>query len=288
MKSMTGFGHKDFQSDLLELDVNIRSVNGRYFELRMHLPKELVFMESRIKKIVSQNINRGTIDLYLSRRTYHPNHQKLKIESKMAKNWVASLKKLSQETGIAFQVSLFDLAQLPGVSYTQENLRVPLEEQKVILKVIEDATKICVEERRREGIALKKELLDLLNELQKTRSQMEKLRVLANEELASRFKEKLKKWTHYDENRLAFEISNPVDKSDINEEILRLNEHIKGCKTLLNKKDPVGKKLDFYSQEILREINTIGSKSQVSRLTEAVVDAKSLIERFREQVQNIE
>ncbi len=288
MKSMTGFGRKNYQSDKLELDVNLRAVNGRFFELRLHLPKELLFLENKLKKIVSQTLNRGTLDLYINRRSYHPTHQELRIESKMAKNWVQALRKLGNEVGLEFEISLKDLALLPGVSHTQESFRVPLEEQKIILKTVKEATQLCDEERVREGAALKKELLQLLSELSKIRQKMLKLRDEANTELSLRYRDKLKKWVHYDENRMALEISGLIDKADINEEISRLTEHIKGCRELLRLKKPVGKKLDFYSQEILREINTIGSKSQVSRLTEAVVEAKSIIERFREQVQNIE
>lgn len=288
MKSMTGFGRKNYQSDKLELDVNLRAVNGRFFELRLHLPKELLFLENKLKKIVSQTLNRGTLDLYINRRSYHPTHQELRIESKMAKNWVQALRKLGNEVGLEFEISLKDLALLPGVSHTQESFRVPLEEQKIILKTVKEATQLCDEERVREGSALKKELLQLLSDLNKIRQKMLKLRDEANTELGLRYRDKLKKWVHYDENRMALEISGLIDKADINEEISRLTEHIKGCRELLRLKKPVGKKLDFYSQEILREINTIGSKSQVSRLTEAVVEAKSIIERFREQVQNIE
>ncbi|MCB9026844.1 MAG: YicC family protein [Bdellovibrionaceae bacterium] len=288
MRSMTGFGHNTFQSKNLELDVNLRSVNGRFFEMRLHLPKEYLFLENKIKKLVSNRISRGTLDLYIHRRAFYPGHQELKIESQMAKNWMKSLRKLGLATGLKMEMSLLELAQLPGVSTTLESFKVPNLEQSVILKTINKAVDVCVLERKREGKALKKELGQLLAGLAKLRTKMQSLRVQANNELTIRYKEKLKKWSHYDENRLFQEIANLIDKADINEEISRLNEHISGCKKLLENSQPVGKKLDFYSQEILREINTIGSKSQFAKLTELVVEAKSLVERFREQVQNVE
>ncbi len=288
MKSMTGFGHGDFRSDKVELDVNLRVVNGRFFEMRLHLPKELLFLESKFKKIINQKIARGTVDLYINRRVYYSSKQGIKVESKLAKDWVKAFKKLSKDTGLPFELSLSDLAQLPGVATTHESSLVSVSEKTQLLTTVKEATQACIAEREREGMALKSELNKYLTQLGKQRKKMESLRLLANKELRLRYKEKLKKWSHYDENRMAQEVSNLIDKADINEEISRLGEHVKGCKALLLKKEPVGKKMDFYSQEILREINTIGSKSQVSKLTEAVVDAKSIIERFREQVQNVE
>ncbi|MCB0391827.1 MAG: DUF1732 domain-containing protein, partial [Bdellovibrionales bacterium] len=127
-----------------------------------------------------------------------------------------------------------------------------------------------------------------LTKLSKVRQKMERMRQQANDELKLKYQEKLKKWSHYDEHRISQEIASLLDKADINEELSRLNEHVKGCHNILNIQLPVGKKLDFYSQEILREINTIGSKSQIAKLTEQVVEAKSIVERFREQVQNVE
>ena len=288
MKSMTGFGHSSYQSKNLELEINLRAVNGRFFEIRLHLPKEYLFLENKIKKIVGQKLLRGTMDLYIHRRAFYPGHQELKIEANMAQNWVKSLKSLGRETGLKYELTLLELAQLPGVATTLESFKVPLSEQRLVLNTIDKAVDHCLKERLREGRALKKELGQLLTALSKARQNMQRMRQHANKELTAKYKEKLKKWSHYDENRMSQEIASLLDKADINEEISRLGEHIKGCRSLLENKKTVGKKLDFYSQEILREINTVGSKSQIAKLTESVVEAKSVVERFREQVQNVE
>ena len=288
MRSMTGFGHASFQSHHLELDVNLRSVNGRFFEMRLHMPKEYLFLESKMKKIVSQKISRGTLDLYIHRRAFFPGHQELKIEGDMAMRWLKSLRKLGRETGLNLDVSLLQLAQLPGVATTLESYQVSPLEQKKLLQTVSEAAQVCIDERAREGAALQKELDQLLLKLVKIRQKMHKLRGLANEELTLKYRERLKKWSHFDENRLAQEIAALIDKADINEELSRLEEHFKGCQRLLRTGQPVGKKLDFYSQEILREFNTVGSKSQIAKLTELVVEAKSIVEKFREQVQNVE
>ncbi|MCB0356029.1 MAG: YicC family protein [Bdellovibrionales bacterium] len=288
MKSMTGFGHSSYQSKNLELDINLRAVNGRFFEVRLHLPKEYLFLENKIKKLISQKLHRGTLDLYVHRRAFYPGHQELKVEASMAKSWMKSLKSLGKETGLKFEIDLLQLAQLPGVATTLESFKVPVAEQKLLFSTINKAIEVCLHERRREGQSVKKELTKHLVQLSKARQGMQKVREQANSELTKKYKEKLTKWSHYDENRLSHEIASIIDKADINEEISRLGEHIKSCKLLMEMKKPVGKKLDFYSQEILREINTVGSKSQIAKLTEAVVEAKSIIERFREQVQNVE
>jgi len=288
MKSMTGYGRKTYKSSDFELDVNLRSVNGRFFELRLHLPKELIFMEGKIKKEIAKYLNRGTLDLYVQRKSYHLGQQELVVETKLAKSWMNAFKKLSKELNLPFDLNLKDMALLPGVSHIHEKFEVSTREQKFLLSTVASATQMCLMERKREGLSIKKELFQLITKLKSLQKEMSSLRDKANLELQNRYKEKFKKWLQFDENRIAMEISHLIDKADINEEISRLSEHLKGCSELLDSKEPVGKKLDFYSQEILREINTIGSKSQVSRLTEAVVDAKSIIERFREQVQNIE
>ncbi|MCB0390973.1 MAG: hypothetical protein KDD58_06775, partial [Bdellovibrionales bacterium] len=154
MKSMTGFGHSSYQSKNLELEINLRAINGRYLEVRLHLPKEYLFLESKIKKLISKKISRGTIDLYIHRRAFYPGHQELKIEANMAKNWIKSLKSLGKATNLKYELSLLDLAQLPGVATTLESYNVPVSEQKITLTTIDKAVDHCLKERVREGQSL--------------------------------------------------------------------------------------------------------------------------------------
>jgi uncharacterized protein (TIGR00255 family) len=165
----------------------------------------------------------------------------------------------------------------------------------ILKKVFDAALKKFDSERLREGLALKKDLQKNLKELQKHISKILKLRDEVNKALLERFESKVKSRLpkevaghQMDPQRISQEIVIQLEKADINEEIIRLTEHIKNFEKLVELPVVEGKKLDFYTQELLREVNTIGSKSQVAGITESVVDAKTIIERIREQVQNIE
>ena len=149
----------------------------------------------------------------------------------------------------------------------------------------------CVKERKREGVSLKKDLLGLLGELKEKTDEMQSWQTQVRAILLERMKKRLEgveKDLGLDPQRVAQEAALLADKADIAEELSRLDEHIKQCRALVSGSESVGKKLDFYCQELLREVNTVGSKSQVSQLTQIVVDAKAIVERFREQVQNVE
>ena len=174
-----------------------------------------------------------------------------------------------------------------------EDERDPLSrsEEKKVLELVSLAAAKCESEKSREGKALQKNLLSLLNKLQKVYQQMAELRKKANEELEKKFRQKLQQYSldrQEWESRWTMELAILIDRSDIQEEMVRLKEHIKNFVLLAEGGEQSGKKMDFYCQELLRETNTIGSKSQVAKLTHLVVDAKSLIEQLREQVQNVE
>jgi uncharacterized protein (TIGR00255 family) len=292
MKSMTGYGSAKAQSKDVTVEVSIRAVNGRFLEPRFHLPREFVAFEGDLKRILAQTLLRGTIDVFVSRRVKATaSKAQMSINDALAKKYLTAYKHLSKELAVPFQVHLEVLARLPEVIKVEETYELFSGEEKVLKKAFTEACKKCDFERGREGKALRKDLEKLLVSLDKQIKVISDLRGEANVQLQEKFEQKIRarlKGNEIDPTRLSQEIVIQLEKADINEELSRLNEHIKNYRQLVTSQQAEGKKLDFYTQELLREVNTIGSKSQVAKITQAVVEAKTLIERLREQVQNVQ
>jgi uncharacterized protein (TIGR00255 family) len=292
MKSMTGYGLGKAQSENSIIEVSLRAVNGRYFEPRFHIPKEFIPFEIEVKKLLQENFSRGTIDIFISRRVKPGvSIQNVSLNLSLTKKYLHAYKTLAKTLKIKPQVHLDSFARLPEVMSLDDTFEVGGDEKKSLLQAIKKAIEDCTKERQREGKSLRHDLESLLECLEKEVSSIEAVREEANQNLLSRFEQKIKarlQGSDIDPARLSQEIVIQVERSDINEEVTRLREHIKNYKNLFSASEPIGKKLDFYTQELLREVNTIGSKSSLSKLTEKVVESKTLIERLREQVQNVE
>lgn len=290
MKSMTGYGSSLTRSRHLEIEVHVKSVNGRFLELRFHLPKEYAPFETDFRKIFSK-WSRGTVDIYVHRKPgsdFRLEGARLRTES--ARHWAKELRHLAKNIGVTADISLRDVLQMPAVLEHNDRASLRPGELKMVEAQVKQAALKADQFRAREGKMLRKETLGLLKNLEGCIDEMSKWREEAMKSSHQRLKSRLSglEVENMDASRLALETALMIDKMDVHEEVVRLREHVKSCRTLAAGGDAKGKKLDFYCQELLREVNTIGSKSQLSSLTQAVVEAKSLIEKFREQVQNIE
>lgn len=293
---MTGFGNFRTQNNEVSIEVSIRAVNGRFLETRFHLPRGYFPYESELKKKFSNLVLRGTVDVYISRKVKSATSVgRVVINTKLAQDYLKAFKKLSNDLRMNENIRLEQISKQPDVIQIEENESLTAAEVAMLKKSFEAALKKFDSERVREGLALKKDLQKNLKDLQKHIHKVSKLRDEANKLLQERFESKVKArlpkevaGQAMDPQRISQEIVIQLEKADINEEITRLTEHIKNFDKLVELPVVEGKKLDFYTQELLREVNTIGSKSQVAGITEAVVEAKTLIERIREQVQNIE
>lgn len=290
MKSMTGYGSSQGRAKDLELEIHVKSVNGRFLEIRFHLPKEYAPFENDFRKIF-ESWSRGTVDVYIHRKPSGDTRlQSSRIKIATAKHWLKELTGAAKALGLKHEVSLRDILQMPFVMEHQDRASLMPGELKLVESHLRKAVVQADQFRVREGAMLKKEVLRLLKELEMRVDDMSGWREEAMKSSHQRIKSRLATMEaeQMDPSRLALETALMIDKMDVHEEVVRLKEHIKACRALVNGPDAKGKKMDFYCQELLREVNTIGSKSQLSSLTEAVVDAKSIIEKFREQVQNIE
>ncbi len=293
MNSMTGYGVARHRQESLNFEISVKSVNGRFFEMRCHAPREYVSFESDIKKILQGVIRRGTVDVYVQRRKTATNKD-LKITPKveLASKWIKAYRSMGRELNLENDLTMSTLLEgVSGVISVDESLQASPGEKREFLKVFNQALKKCCQERKREGKALRSELQGQLLELECVLKGIEKYRGEANDKLKARYLKRLEKLgapSDIDPQRLAQEVVIQIDKVDICEELVRLKEHIKVFKKFMMGERVQGKKLDFYTQELLREVNTIGSKSQVPELTQLVVEAKTIVERVREQVQNVE
>jgi uncharacterized protein (TIGR00255 family) len=291
MNSMTGYGAAQVKSRSLEIEVHVKSVNGRFLEVRFHLPKEYAPYENDFRRVFS-GWARGTVDVYIHRRPAGESRlQTVKIREQNAQYWAKTLKQLAKSLKIEPDLTLRDILQMPYVMEQQDRLSLQPNELKAVEGALKKAVKKCEELRASEGKQLKKELLDQIKKLEGKIVEVEGWREEALASSQQRLKSRLAQLEaekEMDPSRLALETALLIDKMDVTEEVVRVKEHLKACRALLQSDEARGKKLDFYCQELLREVNTIGSKSQLASLTHVVVDAKSVIEKFREQVQNIE
>ncbi len=291
MKSMTGFGQARVQGPNSLFEVNIKTVNGRFLEARFHLPRELVFLEPDLKKALSEKFQRGTVDIFISRKLKGHGSASVHVNESLAKEYLKAYSSLAKKLGVIFQPTVELLTRQADVVRVEDSLDAAQKEKKWVVQAFQKALAACEQERKREGAALNKELQKLLTQLEKQVLTIMGLREDANKALQEKFEQKIStrlKNSEIDQQRLLQEVVIQLEKTDINEELQRLEEHIKNYRKLLLSSMAEGKKMDFYTQELLREVNTIGSKSQVANITQAVVEAKAIIERLREQVQNIE
>ncbi len=307
MKSMTGFGRSSNRTkgagtltsassadQSSEIDISIRAVNGRFLDMRFHLPREYAGLESEFKSQLTKIFSRGTIDIYVN-RTSTAKHASVVTNKELATEWLSAYRKLGQDLQLKSEPSLDWVAKIPDVMVVCESGDLTDGEASEARSLLQKAAEACDSERQREGGALRSELERQCAALELLSQNIEALKQDANAELEKRYRERLAAGLQkfgaagqIDEQRIAQEIVIQLDRADISEEIQRLTEHIKAYRQLLKSAEPQGKKLDFYAQELLREVNTIGSKSHIAKLTSYVVDAKTIVERIREQVQNCE
>lgn len=288
---MTGYGTARTQFKTINIESSLRAVNGRFLEIRFHIPREYIPLENDLKKMIAQTISRGTIDVFISRKVVKAKaNKKIDLNLNLAKEYNKAISQLAKELKIKNTLSLDKLIDLPDVLNVDDSVEVSKAEALFVKKMFQLTIKRCDEERKREGVELAKHLQSILNDLQKQLKSILNSKEKANKMIQERLEAKIKQRfaEESDQQRMHQELLYMLDKSDINEEVQRLQTHFENYKKMIQQESSEGKKLDFYTQELLREVNTIGSKSQVAEITQAVVEAKTLIERLREQVQNAE
>lgn len=282
--SMTGFG----QADSSGYHVEIRGVNHRYKEIRIKLPRDLGPAEMHVRGAINDAIQRGKVDVVITASPSDQGQRQLNIDWELAQAWHESLTRMAERFG--GEVSFRDIMLIPGVAGEGDTL---IEDRWLVIKgPLEKAIKQFLESRLEEGERLRHDMLMRVETICAMCADVEGLAanmpLAYRERLMTNLDGLLANKTGLDEMRLAQEVAIMAERCDITEELVRLASHLETFKEVLGTQGAIGRRLDFMLQEINREWNTIGSKSQVLGISQKVIDAKTELEKIREQVQNIE
>ena len=290
IKSMTGFGKYSASFENREYQIEIKSVNHRYLDISIKLPRQLSYLEEIIKKVVNSKLKRGKVDIVFTFENFSEEGRNVRINKDLAKLYIKELRELANEEGISSNIEVTDIAKFPDIL----NIKTDQDDdtiKKEAIDVLEKALDQLIEMRSIEGSKIAEDLLKRIEVIEdKVIEISEKSTGLIQEyvvKLEGRIKEILQT-DEIDKSRIAQEVVIYADKCSIEEEVTRLKSHVLQFKNLLQVDDAVGKKLDFLVQEMNRETNTIGSKSSCLEITNSVIDIKTELENIREQIQNIE
>ena len=291
MKSMTGYGRAKLQKESREYIVEIKSVNHKYLDMNIKLPRNLFCMEDRVRKSISNKISRGKIDVFITYINNGIEGKNILINKDIARLYIKELEELANENNIASGLRATEISKLPEVL----NIAIDEDDEDKIWsdlnECLEEALSNFVNMRETEGERIKLDLEERLNEINENVAKIIQNSTGLIEEYVVKLRNRIKEMLDtdiVDETRLAQEIVIYSDKISIEEEITRIKRHIEQFRTLLDEKDPIGKKADFIIQEMNRETNTMGSKSGSIDIINLVIKIKTQIEDIREQIQNIE
>lgn len=291
MKSMTGFGSSSLELEDCSIDIEIKSVNNRYLDFNFSMPSYLNFMLEDMKSLIKNKLKRGRVEVYIKIKKYQLSVDSVDINYELAQKIKEKLDSLNQKLDMRSDISVRDLVKYDDVmTFTYKDLDNEFLHDN-ILKVLDEAVNKIYSMRSIEGDNLRE---DLSANLSKIEDQISKISSLTEnsvkeyrENLFNKISELLDE-EKIDKDRMYLEVALMADKADINEELKRFDSHIVQFKSTMDIKDCIGRKLDFIIQEMNREINTISSKSNDESISVCVIEVKSLIEKLREQVQNIE
>lgn len=291
IKSMTGFGRSEISEGQRKISVEMKSVNHRYLEAGIKMPKKLNVFEARIRDVLKQYANRGKIDIFISYEDLTENKVLLKYNEDIAVEYMQIFDKMAEKFDISKDITVAGLSRYPEV-ITMED--IPIDEDELwhfIEKAVRQACEQFVNTRIIEGENLKKDLLSKLDNMSEIVAFIEKRSPEIMKEYRSKLENKvaeLLKDTTIDENRIATEVIIYADKICVDEETVRLRSHIDHAKKCLFEEGGIGRKLDFIAQEMNREANTILSKANDIDISNKAIELKTEIEKVREQIQNIE
>ncbi len=286
ISSMTSFFFKEHETDFGNLIVEIKTLNSRYFELQLKLSEDLKIIEPKIRNQILTNISRGKTDFKLYLKPIEGDLDIKKIDFTQIKNLIRTSEKVSSLIKNPQPIDPLELIRLSGSKKNKYEIK---KLEKIILKHTKNALSELIVDRKREGAKIRKIIIAKLNQIEKLVLKVNKILPKAirlhQNKINNKFKAAL---INIDEDRLKQEFLIFVQKGDVQEELDRLSAHISELKRLLNKSEPVGKKIDFLMQEFNREANTLGSKSISRDISQISIDLKVLIDQIREQIQNIE
>ena len=291
MKSMTGFGSSSLELEDCSIDIEIKSVNNRYLDFNFSMPSYLNFMLEDMKSLIKNKLKRGRVDVYIKIKKYQLAVDSVDINYELAQKIKENLDSLNEKLDMKSDINVRDLVKYDDVmSFTYKDLDNEFLHDN-ILKVLNEAVNKIYSMRSTEGDNLREDLSTNLSKIEEEISKISSLTENSVKEYRENLFNKISELLYeekIDRDRMYLEVALMADKVDINEELKRFDSHIVQFKSAMDMKDCIGRKLDFIIQEMNREINTISSKSNDENISVCVIEVKSLIEKLREQVQNIE
>lgn len=293
MFSMTGYGRATAENTLCSITIEMKSINNRYLDIYVRMPRQIMRLEEKVKELIKQEIQRGKLDVFVTLILKDGVDKKLTLNRRLAEEYITIAREVENQFSLSGGIRTMDLLKFPDVIAVAEN---EFDEQE-ILELLNTATRQAVSEmvemRKKEGQALSKDISARCKILLENILYIESFADTLEEEYQEKLMEKMtvllqKMSQNIDEQRIIQEAAILADRSSITEEIIRFKSHIAQLLDSLEKSEPIGRKLDFIIQEMNREVNTIGSKSDKIDILDKVVMLKSELEKIREQVQNIE
>jgi uncharacterized protein (TIGR00255 family) len=290
---MTGFGAATVRLGARSrgsVSIEIKSVNQRFLDLKLSLPKEYAGWESEVRKIVQERVGRGRVEIYVGRSVAGDDRPRVEVDEDLARAYVDQWRRLKRRLRLAGEVDLSLLKGIPDLYRAREVTAVPESERAVLLRALASALRALDAARLREGKHLADDMRARIRALEKLASGMTERAEASRHDTRRRIEERMRELVDgkFDEGRIVQEAAFLAERSDVTEEVVRLKSHLGALRDLLDTDDSVGKRIDFLLQEVQREVNTVASKSSDLELTHLAVDAKGEVEKIREQVQNVE
>lgn len=292
VRSMTSFGRaQSEEGKKYFISLEMKSVNNRYLDINIRLPKFMVSLEENIRKVINKRLSRGKVDVFVNYKSYENSNVMPVADIELAKKYLKCIKELEDSLGIKDDMTISKLIKIPDIitlDVEDENLDEILKE---LIPLVDSSIDMMIEMREREGNKLKEDILSKLLVIEGEVKKIEELSENVPKEYKKKLEERIKELTNgmeLDEERIAMEVAIFADKVAVDEEFTRLYSHIDQMRKTLELDEPIGRKLDFLIQEMNRETNTIGSKCNDINMTNIVINIKNIIEKIREQVQNIE
>lgn len=291
IKSMTGYGSAKGQTGGLEITVELKSVNNRYLDTSVRLPRSFLFAEDAVKSAVQAHISRGKVDVFVSIDTSLADDMTVKVNEPLLKGYIEAIRHISEEYSLANDLTALSVSRFPDVLSVEKKDLDAEAISAALCEVTERALCDFDAMRLREGEKLRDDVLNRLETIDALVSTVERESPKTVAEYRSRLEQKMAEvlgTAGIDESRILAEAALFADHIAVDEETVRLRSHMAQLRTMINGNSPTGRKIDFLIQEFNREANTIGSKCQNSDIAHVVVDLKSEIEKIREQIQNVE
>ena len=291
INSMTGFGRHVINDNKRQLTIEVKTVNHRYLDISFKIPRELYAYENQLKHLIQDELSRGRVDVYISIKGEGLKGKNIQVDWNLLNQYIEKISEIQAQSPIKGELTIDHLLSVEDIFYTGEEDEVDDQFLSMIERGLQSALQQVNEMRRVEGEAL---FADFSNRLEKLQHHTDHLKSLAEDGKKEHFDKLKEKLLHLmddqeiDDVRLAQEAALLVDRADITEELTRLYSHIHQFSETIKLNDSVGRKLDFIAQELLREVNTIASKSNKPEISQTVVEMKSEIEKMKEQLQNVE